>query len=367
MQPRLLFRTHYQVEEPAYMEFLIKCCTSATQSTYAEVVAARLKKEIEERCQTRFNIAASRYAVDLARALGLLTPNNTWTEEGHLVNLVAEVDAGEPEEQLSLTPAEKLLHFRLFFEADGAAFVLIARYLKEHGSLVHSKAMTSSFIEDMFIEIFSAYLSMTSNTADRVVLRNEIDQLRSRGYAGRTGLGKTRQHKLHIHMQTLYRLGLVERSDGPDGIIYRLPEQTTSSKAGLEILLCEVPDLLTLEKRIAAREWSEIASRVLGIPYVDPTELREEHRKDILLLLVLFYQQVMSQGTPICPLSTLIEGIQIRTLTERGWLLRYDEVMNLIGDEQKKSPKDIRFHVNRRGQLAFVKLSEQWMTSVGSR
>lgn len=367
MQPRLLFRTHYQVEEPAYMEFLIKHCTSATQSTYAEVVATRLKKEIEKRCQTRFNIAASRYAVDLARALGLLTPNNTWTEKGHLVNLVAEVDDGEPEEQVSLNPAEKLLHFRLFFEADGAAFVLIGRYLKEHRSLAHSKAMTSSFVEDMFIEIFSAYLSMTNNTADRVALRNEIDRLRSRGYAGRTGLGKTRQHKLRIHMQTLYRLGLVQRLNGPNGIIYCLPEKTNDNKTGLEILLCEVPDLPTLEKRIVAREWPEIASRALGISYTVSTEVGAEYRDYVLSLLVLFYQRIMSQGTPICSLPTVIEAIQIFALIERGWLLEYDEVLESIAIEQKESPRNIRFHVDRRGRPAFIRLSEQWMSNIGSQ
>lgn len=362
MQARLLFRTHYQVEEPAYMEFLIKCCSSATQSTYTEVVAARLKEEIERRCQTRFNMAAGGYAVDLARALGLLTQNNTWTEKGHLVNLIAEVNDGEPDEQLSLNPAEKLLHFRLFLEADGAALVLIARYLKEHSSLAHAEAMTSSFIEDMFVEIFSAYLSMTGNVADRVALRGQIDQLKPRGYAG-----KTRQHKLHIHMQTLYRLDLVERLDRPDGIIYRLPEQNSGNKTGLETFLCEVPDLPTLEKRMATCEWARIASKVLKIPYVVLTEIEEEHRNYILSLLVLFYQQVMLQGTPICPLSTVIEAIQIHALIEHGWLLEYGRVMKSIVDEQKQSPKDIRFHVDRRGRPAFIRLSKRWTTSVGSQ
>jgi len=347
------------------MEFLIKNCSSATQSTYTEVLAVRLKGEIETRCQTRFNIAAGRYAVDLAKALGLLTANNTWTEKGHLVNLIAEVSDGEPETQLSLSPPEKLLHFRLFFEADGAAFVSIGRYLREYSSLTHSEAITSSFIEDMFVDIFSAYLSMTSNTADRVVLRNQIDRLRSRGYAGRTGSGKTRQHKLHIHMQTLYRLGLVGRLDSPTGIVYYLPEQAQEGgKLGLEIFLCEVPDLLTLERRIASREWVKIAGKALGIPAVVPTKLEVEHREYVFSLLVRFYRQVVSQGVPICPLSTVIEAIQITALVERRWVLEYDRIMKLISIEQKNDPKGIRFHVDRQGQPAFLKLSEHWMIGI---
>lgn len=364
MEPRLVFRTHYQVEEPAYMEFLVRCCTSPIKSAYPERVAARLKQHIETRCRTRFNIAASRYAIDLARALGLVTPNNTWTDKGHLVSLIAQVNGGEPEEQLSLNVAEKLLHFRLFLEADGAAFIYIARFLGEHGELAHSEAISSSFVEDMFIHIFSTYLSVTSNPAQRVALRTRIDELQSRGYGGRTGLGKTRQHKLRIHMQTLYRLGLLERLDGTGGIVYRLPDRSSQSTRGLESLLCELPDILAMEERIASREWPEIGAKILGIPYTFSAQLDEVREKCILAALIHSYQQVMSLGTPICSLSAVIESAQITGLTERGWLVHYTQIIDLLREEQKKNPRDIQFHVDRRGRPAFIELSAKWMTTV---
>lgn len=354
MRPRLLFRTHYQVEEPAYVEFLVKRCTSATQSSYNEVVAARLKEEVERRCQTSFNLAASKYAVDLARALGLLTPNNTWTARGHLVDVIAEVDGGDAEEQLTLTRAEKLLHFRLFLENDGAAFVSIARYLVENRLLAHAEAMTTPFVEEMFGEILSTYLSMTSNVADRVALRRQVDQLKQRGYAS-----KTRQHKLHIHMQTLYRLGLVARRDTADGILYQLPDEKDEKPQGLETLLCEVPDLSTLEKRMAAREWPRIACNVIGVSCSDGATVHVDTTY-VLSLLADVYRKVMSVGIPICPLSTVIEAAQILALVQRRWLLEHAELMKLIAEEQTKRPTDIRFHVDRRGRPAFVRFSERW-------
>ena len=68
MQPRLIFGTHYQVDEPAYMEILIKGCTSAIRSSYKEVVTRKLTQEIKSR-EKKFNAAAGGYAVDLAKEL----------------------------------------------------------------------------------------------------------------------------------------------------------------------------------------------------------------------------------------------------------------------------------------------------------
>src|SRR5437016_4623823 len=98
MTPRFVFRTHYQVSEPAYMEFLVKLCTSPVQSSYREVVAQKLADEIERRCKAKadkedgiagFNENAGEYAIDLARGLDLITQNHTWTDRGHLVHLIA--------------------------------------------------------------------------------------------------------------------------------------------------------------------------------------------------------------------------------------------------------------------------------------
>jgi hypothetical protein len=358
VQPRLLLRTHYQVEEPAYIEFLIMRCTSATEGAYAENIARRLSEQIRSRCRIRFNVAAGRYAVDLARALGLLTPTNTWTPRGHLVNLISTVDGGEPEEQLALNPAERLLHFLLFLEHDGAAIVLIARYLLACGVLSHAEAVRTPFIEQMFDEILSAYLAMTSDTVERLGIRKQIERLRQNGYAE-----KTRQHKLHIHMQVLYRLGLVDRVDSADGILYRLSDSADRGEGGLEVLLSEIPDVATLETRIRAQEWPTVASRVFGIQNAAPVEAGDAELDSLIPQLAALYQRVMAQGTPLCPLSSIIEGVQILALIERLWLVQYDDLLELIRKEQKEAPREIRFHVDRRGMPAYVRFSEAWLNT----
>jgi|GEM_PF-1281775 len=355
MQPRIVFGTHYQVDEPAYMELLVKLCTSPVQSTYREVVEQRFAQEVRSRGKS-FNTAAGRYAVDLARALDLITSNNTWTDKGHLVNLVAEIRGGEEfEKQLRLSLAERLLHFRVFLEGDGAALLFLARRLVQCGSVAGSDVTWNLWAKEMFTEVYSEYLAITNSTADRVNLRREIERIKAKGYEGRTG-----SHKMFIHLQTLYRLGLVTLPDSAGSRAYQLLEHPQGTQRGLEILLEEVPDVLALEKVINTHKWTEVAAKVLQVA---STRLSEEPIRSsavrVLSSVVSYYRQVMSTGVPLCSLSTLIEATQIKALAEASQLLTYDGILDLIVATQKENPKDIRFHVDRRGSPAFVKLSDR--------
>jgi hypothetical protein len=355
MQPRLVFRTHYQVDEPAYMEFLIKLCTSGVKSIYTEIAARKLSQEIRARCKD-FNEAAGHYAVDLARSLGLVTANNVWTDKGLLVDLIAKVDDGESEDQLSLTLSEKLLHFRIFLEADGAAFLYLARYLLEYGSIPRPNHDVNLLIQETFIDILSGYLTETSNTADRVTLRNEIEKLRKKGYQGNTG-----SHKFFIHIHTLYRMGLVAKSNATSRV-YHLPEQYVSMRQGLEALLNNVPHILALEKAVTAHRLVEIAAEALLIPY---TLWNVTQCKEALRIMAQFYQRIIFTGIPLCPLSTLLESTQIELLTS-GILLGYTEALSLLTEVQQKYSKQVRFHVDRRGQPAFVKISNDMVDELAA-
>lgn len=351
MQPRIVFRTHYQVDEPAYMEFLIKLCTTPVQSTYAEVVAQRLAQEITSRGK-KLNVAAGRYAVDLAKDLGLITDNHTWTDKGHLVDLIAEVNGSELEPQLNLTLPEKLLHFRIFIEADGAALLFIARRFIESTSVGNSDTTWNIFAKEMFVEIYTEYLAITNNTADRVALRRMIDRIRVEGYQGNSG-----SHKVFIHMQTLHRLGFL---DSLTSRKYQLPAHLPGIQTGLEILCAQVPNILSLERVINEHKWMNVAVKVFQIDCVEFSDNTSmPNSVSILPLMVSIYQRIMSTGISLCSLLTLIEATQIEVIVRKSLFLNYDQAMNLIIVAQKEHLRDIRFHVDRRGQPAFVKLSDE--------
>jgi len=89
MMPRIITRTHYQVDEPAYLRVLIRDCSSPTQSDYPERVARRLEDRLKA-LQKDFNFAAAKYCVDLARGLSLITENNFWTWSAQVLRLISQ-------------------------------------------------------------------------------------------------------------------------------------------------------------------------------------------------------------------------------------------------------------------------------------
>src|SRR5215217_1400096 len=125
MTPRLLTRTHYQINEPAYLCLLVLQCTSPTRSEYRERVAEKLVEEMRK-ADRRVNVDAAKYAVDLGRAIGLLNANNVWTDRGHLLSLLN--DSKEFARGMELSLRERLFFFRILLDTDGAA---IAYFLRE--------------------------------------------------------------------------------------------------------------------------------------------------------------------------------------------------------------------------------------------
>jgi hypothetical protein len=356
MQPRLLFRTHYQVDEPVYMEILVKFCTTGVRSEYSEVIAARVAKQIRAH-GISFNVVAGRYAVDLGQALGILSENNTWTEKGFLVDIVADVTNGVERPFVHLTTRQRMLHFRLFFEADGAALLFLVRHLLTHGSIPAPGKSLNDLAKEMFVEIFSGYLALTNNTSDRVKLRNSIDQLSRKNYEGNTG-----RHKLLLHAQTLHRLGLAEREEGAARIHYSLPESCGDLRGRLASLCHEVSSLSKLESLISSNTLVEVAAKTLGVPFRDWTQ--ELYGRTVALAAGV-YNRIGSSGIPLCPISTIIEATQIFLVSD-GVILDYSRALHILLDLQRQFPKGIRLHVDRRGQPAFIKMSDAMVERLGN-
>jgi hypothetical protein len=351
MQPRILFYTHYQIDEPSYMKFIVKLCTSPVQSSYPEVVAEKLAREIRLRAG-KLNPAAAGYAVELGKDLEIITANQTWTEKGFLVDLIARVGDEALDSQLRLNLAEKLLHFHIFLEGDGAAFLFLARRFCDHRSVTNSDDTWNTWAKEMFTEVYAEYLAITNNTVDRVELRRKIDRIKSEGYKGNSG-----SHKLFIHLQTLHRLGLLYRPDKGGSRVYQVPEQSGDHIPGLEIFAREIPDVVLLEKVIASHQWLQVATKVFGLVAPSGGTSVPMDGTGFLHTLVTYYKRVMATGAPLCPISTVIEATRIFFLVEQSRVVDYDDLLNLLVATQKRQPREVRFHVDRMGRPAFLKLS----------
>jgi hypothetical protein len=117
---------------------------------------------------------------------------------------------------------------------------------------------------------------------------------------------------------------------------------------------------MALEKAIASHSLVEIAGHTLRIPHISWDDKQQAATSR---LIAQFYSQVDASGVALCPISTLIEAVQIRLLAE-GILFNYSQAESLLTELQRRHSKEIRFHVDRRGQLAYIKISPEVINSL---
>ena len=282
----------------------------------------------------------------MAHGLMVANANNVWSNNGHLVNLIGRVGRSQWSDEVVLTFDERLMHLRLFLEADGAALIFLAARLVSEGQLPAKDGDWNDLALDMFVTTYSDYLAITSPTADRVSLRSSIDRLRARGYQGKSGA-----HKVFLHLQTLYRLGFVERADVSNGRQYRVSDE---GKARLKRLLAEIPNVVELERVVKENRYIEVAARVYDLA----TERGTLYPRDALRELLPSYSKVVRTGVALCPLAPVIEATQILLLSKTSREIGYARYVGLLREAQALHIRDIRFHQDRRGNPAFIKISD---------
>ena len=342
MPPRVISRTHYQVDEPAYLGILIRECSSPTTSDYSERLAGRLEVALKARHKD-FNLPAAKYCVDLAKSLELLTENNFWTWSGHVLNLLrsnTENDALS----LDLSVEEQVFYFRLFLEHDGAAVVFLANKAARAECIPEKGEDWNDVANEMMKFIYAAYLDIVADIRDRADIRQLIAKRTRVPYSGKSG-----SHQCFIHLTLMARVGLLESV----GREYR--KRLGEIGGALSRFIAEIPDIKTLERTAEKKDWLTLVSRVLSIPdhrgarkWTDVEILRESHE---------IYAKIMATGVPLCPLNSLIEIIQVKQIAQQNEPSSYDECMATFRHAQRESPAKIKFNVDRMGRPAFISLS----------
>jgi hypothetical protein len=342
MEPRLVFRTHYQVDEPAYLGVLIEEAASPTRSDYPERVAERLVKALQKR-GARFNIAAAGYGVDLARSLGLINAQQVWTPLGHLVHLFTEQRTEASPEELALSDLEKLVYFRVFLEGDGAAIIFLAQYLSTHESIPGVDGADWNHVAwELVTWCFSEYLRLTSAPADRVALRRELERVRRRAYKGRTG-----EHKLFVHLRTMTRLGLIDERNGSGRRRY------VGDVGVLDVLRTRLDDVVYLELVVKEQRWPDVVSCLQ--PSAQPLAVSDEW---IRPSVARYYLGITKTGVALCPIGTLVDAVIVEHLG-RGQLVSAADVREWLGSQVKDSSRRMRIHVDRSGTSAYLKLDAE--------
>ena len=339
MRVRVLFRTHYQVDQPAQFLILIQGCTTATQSEYAERVAARLS------VQAKFNEAAALYAVELARSAELVNERMIWTPLGLLLSLVSR-PAAELLPSGDLLPKERLAVLRAFLESDGACLLWLARRLSKDGEIVASEVTSNPLARDMFLEIYAQYLEVIQDLSDRQRLRGERDRLSRDGFQGKTG-----KHKMWLHLELLHRTGLCERYERDGSRVYSASNETLLAQ--LTALGDALPDVSSLERYSAAGELTDVACRIVPMapPKVPGVSVSDEIIRDRIRAVV---RRIRTLGIELSPIATIADVVQIQATADGERTLSSSELRATIQAMHRADPRKVRLHVDRNGRIAYV-------------
>ena len=118
----------------------------------------------------------------------------------------------------------------------------------------------------------------------------------------------------------------------------------------------EIGDVATLEQRMARNEWAAVADVVLR---GDETCRPQMGETEVVDLLLASYARVAGTGAPLCSVSTLVDTLGIVLLSKGFRVKGYKEALTALATLQREHPKDVRFHVDRRGRPVFVKISRR--------
>lgn len=344
MLPRIITRTHYQVDEPAYLRILIRDCSSPIQSDYPERLAGRLEERLKA-LQKGFNLAAAKYCVDLARELDLLTENNFWTWSAHILRLISEDASAETKLNLNLSLEQRIFFFRIFLEFDGAALLFFARKLSTVNTLPEAGSDWNDVANEMMEFSYKSYLEIATDIRDRAEIRQLLAKRERQPYQGKSG-----SHQCFVHLNTMERIGLLQST----GREYSRPVHSSELTHGINRLLDAVRDVATLENIVSRKEWPKIAATVFQPHTAVRPDWTEIHIFETARAL---YKRVMSTGVTLCSLNTLIETIQIRQIAEGVAPISYERGMTIFRHAQAQNPKAIRFNVDRIGRPAFITFS----------
>lgn len=339
MRPRVLLRTHYQVDEPRLILSVAVNCASPTEAKHEDSISAclvRWARSHPHPFSHPFSLPAANYAIGNARALELVNDSHRVTATGLSFCYLAAHEAGATD-PFALSASEQRLYLRQYLVASGAFVLQFGGWLVRQGATTDRHLRDSNITEELMRAVMDEYLALATEVRDRTAIRKERDRLKQTDYRS-----STKRHKRYPLITSMKRLGLVIE-DGetilpaPDGRLATLVER--------------IPNAASLERLIRG---DSLESLLHGIYRNESSFQAREPSKAI----VNAYRFAMSKGLQACPLIFLND-------LAFAFLFSVD-VMSLLDRIHKSKPSELRFHVDRRGRRAFVLASDDALAALSS-
>ena len=199
----------------------------------------------------------------------------------------------------------------------------------------------------LYRETYAEYLNLATDPKDRIRIRQLDERRGAKPFSGNSG-----RHQCFVHLNTLYRLGLVA-SAGDDGRTYRRLPPVPTGPSPTARLLGLLPGARELEQAVSAGRLYDIVGEVSG------RALRryDDNPDSFAATVRQLSERVVSTGVSLCSLQTLTEAVQIESLVHDHAPPHAQDVLNQLRSMQRETPRAIRFHVDVYGRPAYLKMS----------
>ena len=345
MQPRLMIRTHYQAAEPRLLIAAVTECTSPTRRRDEETTARALVVWARSVGQV-LSLPGAIYALGNCRTLGFLNRTHLWTSTGLAFGYgVAGSGDGSRSWRPELGAAEQYVFLRNYLVGAGAILIKFGSWLLKESRTTHDEMRRDAVLEELVVEALNDYLKIASHAGDRAAIRQRRDRLSRTRYSS-----VTKRHKRYPLLTTMRRLNLLEECQGA---------LTPDKEGRLARVVEAIPDVAALELGVADDRLRTVVLRALvGTPV-------KENRAEIDRVLAAAYRYALRVGLQLCPLGFLDDAVcgtsAARSvapvnLTAEGCLERW----------RQRDPSGVRFHVDRRGRRAFVRIASTVLERMGT-
>jgi hypothetical protein len=360
--PRLVLRTHREINHPGIFSVLIKHCTKPTESTFPDIVGNCLAESFPKSGRFRSGPQLQKVVIDktggkygawMAQEFGFLTDNLFWSWKADAINCVV-MPRSDFAAYLTLTRTEKLLYLRYYLEAQGPLLLKASQYFIATGKVSRHALLQDRWIDSMIIDVYSDYLHLTEDLSERTRVRQKIEALQQKPYDR-----NTRPHKIDALLFPMVDLGLLQAAIVDNDVVFSQNENHGVNAT--EILVKTLGSVAEMELLFSQYSYFGIAGKVHGIDYGVYDDAR--HRSVLQRRLIQAYVMGANRK-PLVAINFLIDVVLTELLASDRLLVRPDDVELLLDDLSKRYPFEMHFQVDYRGKRAFVRLNQDFLQRI---
>jgi hypothetical protein len=347
--------THYQVGHPIFFGFLVHSCTSPNESKTQEKVIGNIHKILND---NKYNCSreAAKFLVGMAKDMGFLEVNNIWTWKAFVINYFEEIDDITRcfEKTIVSSIARKIMYLKYYLESDGAFLIhFVRKVLDENVLSKHTLRYTNKAVEPIFENVLNEYLAIENDFRKRVQLENFLKLLQRSGYQS-----KVRIHKAFPHLDPLVDLGILDYDSKKRQYLPKMPEGSMT-----KTFLQKFPDISSLEEVFLLEEGVKKTSsgyyeRVAGLYNISHRKFSRKDNSIISNEITKIYSKVKDKVTGLASIKSIKDIVCTLVLVNHGVLCEWSDIDEVIKEFKSEKGVNLRFHVDRAGEIVYIVLSE---------